>query len=210
MIPEDAPQDVWQLARNWPLAFDFNLGLNARVVIAGAYKGLGMELIRSLYPSCHIFGFEPQEWAQQEAAERMRKMNHNNHLGWWAIEPYGLGVENGKFPIGEWHTDAASFIRTGEGTRLQGEGYLVEFGKAMQQQLIEHIDLFVLNTEGYEWKLLPYLKEKGWMNKIDRLAVQFHLDMGHDGDTPKIMSFMNETHYLRKDEFPAWMYWERK
>lgn len=202
----DASPEVVQLAKDWPLAFEFDLLPEAKVVIAGAYKGLAMELIRRLYRTSSLYGFEPQSWAAQEAASRMRAIGPGR--AWWQVEPFGLGVESIELPMGEWHTDAASFIHTGEGSREQGSGHLKEFDKAMKAVGLESIDLFVLNTEGYEWVLLPYLSEIGWLEKIDRLAVQFHLGMGNEDNN--VLALVDSTHERRTDNFPSWVYWVKK
>src|SRR3989304_10112589 len=116
---KEAPEDVWQLIKDWPLALQFDLPEDSVVVVAGAYRGLVMELLRHLYPTCKLWGFEPQEWAAHDAAERLRKFDPRVP---WSILPYGLGVEDATLQLGEWHTDAASFIHTGPGSREQGSG----------------------------------------------------------------------------------------
>lgn len=203
MIDKDAPKDVWQLAKDWPLAFEFKLPDNAKVVIAGAYKGLAIELLRDLYPTCNIFGFEPQDWAVNEAAARLHAMKDRSN--WWQIEPYGLGTMDAYLPMGEYHTDAASFINTG--SREQGHGYVKEFGKTMAKTGLDHLDLFVLNVEGMEWELLPHIIEIGWLEKIDRLAVQFHLGMGNE--IAGLLPMIDQTHNRLVDNFPTWILWKK-
>lgn len=199
-------KDVEELIARWPLIKDFQLPDNADVVVVGAYKGLAMEALAELYPTSKISGFEPQSWAFEEANSRL--VNYPNAR----VANIGLGVEDQLLDMGEWHTDAASFINTGPGSREQGTGYIGEADKCLRDiAQVTHIDLMIVNIEGYEYKLLPHLRSKGWFNSIERLAVQWHL-FPEQGFDEKYMNqdidrlIVLDDYLLRRDERPAWTY----
>lgn len=200
-----SPEDVLELAGNWPLCFDFDLKPGSKVVVAGAYKGKLIDLLTDLY-TCICYGYEPQVWAAMEATERLKKKG-----GYATIHPYGLGVDDVELPMGEFHTDACSFVRWGPGTREQGTGWTREATKELSKYFPgdAHIDLAVINMEGYEFVLLPYLIDTGWLDRIDRLAIQWHLDLNlwDSQDMDDLLAIMEERgHKVVRDERPDWTY----
>lgn len=206
----DSPADIQQLISDWPLALIFDLKPGQDVVVAGAYEGKVIDLLLDLYPGTRVFGFDPQAWAIDAAIQRLRRHTPTT----WSLFHYGLGVEDAMLPMGEWHTDAASFFNPGPHSRIQGEGELVDFRKCMIGAGINHIDLLILNMEGYEFRLLPYLEQVGWIDRIDKLAVQWH--PGLDPDFTKdrtdlvIADLENNGLALIHDERPTWTYHVRE
>lgn len=196
--------DVSELIDRWPLIKEFKLPEGSNVVVIGAYRGLAMEALLELYPTINIAGFEPQPWAWEEAQERLR--GHYNAI----VYNIGLGVEDAMLDMGEWHTDAASFINNGPGSRSQGVGYVGEADRLLKMAGFEHIDLMICNTEGYEYHLIPYLRDKGWLDRIDRLAVQWHWfpDLGYTPERmdAEIVELWKDHFMMAKDERPAWTY----
>lgn len=204
VVLDDAPEDIQQLARDWPLWQRFDLPPAPVIVIVGAYQGKAMDLMGRLFPGyTRIVGFEPQEWAYVAARERLdwrRQM--------WLM-PAGLGPEtNNHAPMGEWHTDAASFVNTGPGTREQGTGSIVEADTALRAMNLSHVDLMIMNIEGGEYALLPHLRETHWLERIDRLAVQWHLNL--PGVPQNAMAAelerLSERYTLEYDNRPTWTY----
>lgn len=165
------------LLERWPMASLFNLPPESEVIVIGSYCGLGISLIDELWHPKRITGYDPQIWACDEA--RIRLAGRDN----CEIIEYGLGRYNTTLPMGEWHTDACSFINTGPGSRLQGMGHVWDANQVLKHRYPEgQIDLVVMNIEGDEFNLLPFLEDKGWLDRLDRLAVQWHLGLG---DNPK-------------------------
>lgn len=204
---ETVPADVRQLAGEWPLCFEFKLPKGSTVIIAGAYKGKLMELISRLYPGVTIHGFEPQLWAIEKAYERNLPMGGERGASF--LHPYGIGDSEGQLEMGEFETDAASFINVG--TRKQGFGQIREFGSVMSEHDIERIDLAIFNMEGYEFVLLPYLLSQNWLEKIDRLAIQWHINIGA-GSIEDVNAILDKTlqhgHHIVYDHRPQWTYTE--
>lgn len=196
--------DCQVLLEQWSLAKKFGLPPNSTVFIIGAYQGLAMELLDEVYHPRHLVGFEPQLWAVENATKRLQGRNYT-------LFPAGLGIEKGTFPMGEYHTDGCSFINTGPDSRTFGEGQLWDANETLIILNPPKIDLMIINIEGYEWYLLPYLQENGWLDRIDRLAVQWHYGLGEDPrddhDLANYVDKIQETGLkLKIDERPAWTY----
>jgi FkbM family methyltransferase len=206
MILDNSPEDIRDLAEIWPLCFEFRLPPNSTIIIAGAYQGKVVQLLADLYPNYErIIGFEPQQWAVERARERLVHSKYPRT----PIFPHAIGIENGTFPMGEWNTDACSFINTG--VRDTGEGKMLEFDGEMYGLGVRRIDLAVLNMEGYEFKLMPYLREIGWAERIDRIACQWHVNLGAGGYEEideEINAWQELGHKVIYDHRPQWTYTE--
>ena len=199
--------DCVLLLEQWSLAKAFDLPPNSTVFVIGAYQGLAMELLSEVYHPRHLVGFEPQLWAVEAATKRLNGRSYT-------LFPAGLGIEKGTFPMGEYHTDGCSFVNTGPESRTQGEGQLWDADETLLVLNPSKIDLMIMNIEGYEWYLLPYLQQKGWLGKIDRLAVQWHYDLGEDPMSDKDVSrYVDNIEQvglkLNIDLRPAWTYFVR-
>lgn len=205
----NAADDLNQLVIDWPLCTYFDLPLNATIVVVGAYKGRAMDLLAHMFPQyAKIVGYEPQIWAAEEAGQRV-----GSRRAMW-IHAVGLGAEtNFHVPMGEWHTDAASFVHTGPGTREQGEGIIMEADAGLQMADLDHIDLMVMNIEGGEYDLIPQLRKTGWIQRIDRLAVQWHL-YGDAAFAERTMdreiAALHDVYDLDVDQRPTWTYFTKR
>lgn len=205
--------DVAALIADWPLCQLFRLQPSDHAVVVGAYEGKLMQALLELYPGIQITGFEPQPWAFNKAWRRLLE-TYGGENG-WRLEPYGLGTESRDgVPMGEFETDAASFVNVGPGSRQQGAGDLLEATKALSQSW--PIDLMVMNIEGYEFQLIEYLAQQDLLKHIKRLAVQWHLGLagaGVDADRGRMDDLIALLHFhghrLVYDERPSWTYTER-
>lgn len=205
----NAPDDLKQLVIDWPLCTHFDLPLNATIVVVGAYKGRALDLLAHMFPQYEkIVGYEPQLWAAAEAGERIQNRRAIT------VHAVGLGAETRfNVPMGEWHTDAASFVNIGPGTREQGHGTIMEADAGLQMADLTHIDLMVMNIEGGEYDLIPRLLVTGWLPRIDRLAVQWHL-YGDAAFAEKQMDshigYLSVFYELEIDERPTWTYFTKR
>lgn len=200
MISEDAAR----LDQEWELADKLgSLPDDAVILIAGAYQGKLMEWFLDKYPQKYlVLGFDPQVWAVERAKQRLQP-----YTG-WVIQPYAIGTGFGVLPMGEYETDAASFVNTGPNSRIQGEGEIKEIFYSLNWLNIYHIDMAVFNMEGYEFQLLPYLLQTTGILRFDRFAIQWHIFEGEDYITmnnvvEKLESMGYTTVY---DGKPAWSY----
>lgn len=165
-------------------------------VVAGAYEGATMQFIASLY-DCRVLGFDPQNWAVERARERLAgfpKATVFNHA---------IGLAEGEFLMGETGTDAASFIED-PAARTHGPGLMREWASVFDSLALTHINLLLLNVEGYEYKLLPYLHGLGWLERIKHIIIQFH-DMDRSPYDDAI-ALLARTH-VSKWEHANWHHW---
>jgi hypothetical protein len=206
--------DVRQLGSNWPLYRKFNLDESSLVVVAGAYQGIVMQLLADAYAPNMIMGYEPQVWAATKARERLAAYDNCRVVG------YGLGIAEGVFDMGEYFTDACSFVNVGEGSREHGAGFMKDAAERLKiiatvsklyPERSDDIDLFVMNMEGYEFELLPYLLETGILaNHVRKLAVQWHHGFGNDNNYEELLERLDNIYTRVVDEAPSWIYWERQ
>ena len=151
-------------------AIDWPLDQESVVVEVGGYKGRWALQIAERYQS-HLYVFEPQPWAADVCREVLGERAR--------VLEYALGVEgDDDHPVtvamGEWETDGCSIIKPGHNhvTMHAIERVFALLG-------ITHIDLMLMNIEGYEYTLLPYMLERGIAPC--RLMVQFHTFADPDG-----------------------------
>jgi FkbM family methyltransferase len=142
-------------AIDWPLTKD------SVVVEVGGYKGRWAFQIVGYYQP-RLYVFEPQPWAFLVCRNLLR--------GHAKVLPYALGITDGAFPMGDFETDGCSFVK--EGTQQRGTGQMREIGAAFAELSIRHIDLMLINIEGYEYTLIPHMLDRGILPQ--RLMVQFH------------------------------------
>jgi len=150
------PEYPWDTrALDWPLT------AQSTVVEVGGYCGRwALQIARRYWP--RLFVFEPQPWAFEVA---------QTVLGSAAtVLNYGLADHDGMMAMGNWETDGCSLVNT---TRSTAEGQFREVARAFKHLEIDQIDLLLMNIEGYEYTLLPYMLDKGILPK--RLMVQYHL-----------------------------------
>ena len=74
--------------------------------------------------------------------------------------------------------------------------------------LTDHIDLMVMNIEGYEFQLVPHLlKPRPGLN-IERMAVQFHPRNSNVADYYYCVWLLNNRYRCSfQAALPSWGYW---
>jgi FkbM family methyltransferase len=163
-------------------AIDWPLDKNSVVVEVGGYKGRWALQIAERYQP-RLYVFEPQEWAYGVCCAVLGDRA--------TVLPYGLGVEDGYLPMGEYETDGCSFIKEYE---PYAACQIKVIDAVFRHFGITHIDLMLMNIEGYEYTLLPYMFERGILPC--RLMVQFHTFADKDGmHLAKIYQRLEEHHY---------------
>lgn len=196
-------QDLEELLERWPLANHFSLPADSIIVVVGAYTGKTMDLLDEIYHPKRIYGFEPQPWASQIAADRLILKPHCQ------VYNVALGPDAGYFEMGEWGTDGCSLVNTGASAREHGMASVMQPETYFDN--IPHCDLLVMNIEGYEYTLLRHMRSQAILEKIDRLAVQWHIDLGPGYDEAIMDKSIDELYVLdefllKLDERPAWTY----
>lgn len=169
-------------------ALDWPLDSDSIVIEVGAYKGRWSQQIHERY-DCLVLAFEPQHWAYTLLEEYA-----DIHSRYWAYN-YALGVSNSTLQMGEFETDACSFLPSG---RIQGQGKMRRVEEVLAVDDAP-CDLMMVNIEGYEYTLLPYMIEKGLLvpNKIARIVVQWHLFADPYHDNLKRITAHLDSHYQK-------------
>lgn len=74
---------------------------------------------------------------------------------------------------------------------------------------LKNVALLKINIEGGEYGLLWYIIEKGLINEIDNLQVQFHVMEGSDQMYEELRELLSKTHSLTWRYPFCWENWKR-
>ncbi len=176
-------------ALDWPLTSD------SVVVEVGGYTGRWALQIAERYAP-RLYVFEPQPWAYAVCKEVLGERA--------IVKDYALGTQSAELLMGGWDTDGCSFVKPGG----EHTGWMLEMRTVFTALDITHIDLMLMNIEGYEYTLLPYMLGQGILP--DRLMAQFHPPTPDGVETGQIYARLADAHYT-----VAWTYgivltaWER-
>jgi FkbM family methyltransferase len=147
-------------AIDWPLTGD------SVVVEVGGYKGRwALQIAERYHPRLYVF--EPQPWA----AEVCREVLGDRAM----VMRSALGTHTCLIAADRWGTDGCSLVGSTDGPKVQ----MREIGEVFEFLDLAHIDLMLMNIEGYEYMLIPHMLDRGLLPQ--RLMVQFHIFADPDG-----------------------------
>lgn len=210
MFPGE-PMNEWDIA-----SFDWPIGPDAVVIEAGGYAGRWLTGMASRYRGTY-HAFDPQGWAIDRLEERWQQTVANGSTLY--AHRFGLGLRDETLPMRGWGTDANSFLmddayfeaNPGEGRRDAGMGELRDAVAVLNERDFPRIDVLMSNIEGYEFPLFPYLIERGVIDRVRFIAIQFH--SAHDPDGSKeqaIRAALARTHDIRFDYGLVLAGWSRR
>lgn len=183
------------------LALDWDLTENSHVWEIGGYVGRWAQQIWDKF-HCHIDIFEPQLWAVETLNQKFLGIDKIR------IHPYGLLPEDGRHYLHNFYNDGASLYDAGHGTK-----YTVEF-RAIHKvfdRFGSDIDLALMNIEGAEFELLPFLIANKHMTKFRQFWCQFHMGLSGIPDVNDrkdwIFDEMEKTHEMMWNCFPTAVAW---
>lgn len=175
----------------WPIAK--LLSPRSTIIVAGAWKGLYLHYLSVRFPDVKVIGFEPQKEAFTETQKRIDKFKLNAE-----VRNYGLGIADESLMIGQAGSDGASMLSE------QSPSTIAEVRDASPVLSdLGLISLFVMNMEGYEYILLPYLIGRKLIRRIEALAVQFHPKYCNIDLRVPLHQHYGDCVY----ENPDWSYW---
>lgn len=181
-------------------ALDWPIGEDSLVWEIGGYEGRwAAQMAEKFNPTIDIF--EPQTWAFVKMAERF-----------WGKEkirlhPHGLWIDNVVLPLHHVETDGASILNEGGKTQ---DGVFEDVYDALKAEP-KDIDVGLMNIEGAEFILLPYMIGLGLMERFRFFWCQFHTFADPSGDRKgMIYNGMQRTHDIIWDFYPTAVAWELK
>lgn len=191
------------LEHEWDLkSVDFPLTKDSVVFEIGGYEGRWAKEIASRY-NPDLYVFEPQPWAFEICQQVLSEFSGSR------VFPFALGLTTAELAMGSWETDGCSFTNIPSG-KPTGTGRMREIHTSLRELAIEHIDLCLMNIEGYEFKLIPHMIETGIMDRIDYFMCQFHLNSGSENEYHDLRRKLSETKKIRFDYGPILTCWEPK
>lgn len=168
------------------------------VLVIGAYKGATCKFIRYHHPYVKLTGFEPQEWAYAELARVGLQTG-------FASVNIALALDDKEdVPLYEYWTDAASLLEL-PGTRTLGTCQTVAAVPYLQSQYLTNIALAIINIEGYEYALIPYLLAN--LIRIRYILVQCHHKDTYHTAYVRMQESLNSHRYTMIDVGAGWELW---
>lgn len=149
-----------------------NLGDDATVFDIGCYEGKWLSLMCAKFPKYKYYGFEPAPRAFGIAKKRL--------YGECSVSLYnfGLGTQSGVFRLRDYNRDSATFMPPTEYSdpNYMGEtnAQIMNISQFLESEDIQCIDLMVINIEGMEFELIPYIIEKGIVGVTKHFMIQWH------------------------------------
>jgi FkbM family methyltransferase len=147
-------------------SIDYVLTPESVVIELGGYQGRWAKHI-AIRNNPQVFVFEPQEWAYLECYKNLMEFP-NAH-----VFNFALGTMSGTFEMSDWGTDGCSFVKPANG-KPEGHGKMREIIEFLDEVQIGDIELMLMNIEGYEFTLIPYMLKYGLFDRIRHFICQFH------------------------------------
>ena len=175
---------------------EWDLNEDSVVFEVGAYRGRWAYQIASRY-NPRLYCFEPQVWACDVTRNVLKDFPNAQ------VFNYALGDFNQRARLGNHDTDGAAL-----GCNKGLTQYVDVRGihTVLRELEIKHIDLMLMNIEGYEKTLIPHMFERGIFPEI--LVFQYH-DIDERG-----IAWMDDL-FVRNEYQRVWDYgwvlsaWER-
>lgn len=180
---------------------EFPLTSESVVFEVGGYIGRWALAIAERYDP-RLYVFEPQMWAFERCKTALRWHPQAR------VYNYGLATKRGKFPLGNFETDGCSMVNI-PGDKPTGVGDFEEIGNFLRYRKIKKINLMLMNIEGYEFDLIPYMIDMGIMKTIHFFMCQFHI---FDKDLQQYYDLREEIghgRHIRFDYGPVLTCWEK-
>lgn len=182
------------VALNWPI------GPESLVWEIGGFEGRwARQMVDKFH--CKLEIFEPQIWAVQRMEEKF------NGIPNVQIHPFGLWVMNDKLAMFKYETDGCSILGEGE------TGFRANFVDIWDwKRTRPAVDVCLMNIEGTEFFILPYMIGMGLMKHFQFFWCQFHPGLVSHGDERynQIFKGLAHTHNKIWDYYPTAVAWERK
>lgn len=182
-------------------ALDWELNEDSHVWEIGGYEGRWAQQIWDKF-HCYITIFEPQLWAVGKMRERFLGIEKIN------INPYGLWTDSQMRQMGNFHTDGASLVKNDNREPTMPCNF-----EKVDDEIFSYffdIDLCLMNIEGGEYTLIPYIVHSGTIASFRYFWCQFHPENEIDQEYEEIKRLMDKTHEMIWDFYPTAVAWRKK
>ncbi len=188
-------------------ALDWPIDEDSIVVEIGGYEGRWASQMADKF-KCHIHVFEPQDWAMEKAITKLTPYDNIY------FHEYGLWTHTALMTLGDYGRDGASLLKPKHEDSKQ---VLVEDIDAVFQIMGEElhddkdIDVCLMNIEGGEYVLIPYMIGMGIMKRIKFFWAQFHMFVPNsERKFEAINKEMETTHDVLWDFGMSMKCWKRR
>jgi len=191
--------DLAELDRIWPLGRQLVVPEHGDIVVVGAYEGRYMTYLRDLFPTASLTGYEPQTAKFDILKSRFAGQQQV------IVFNAGLATAARSVLLGNIGTDGATVATT------SNHGYAkIKMWDAVEE-LSSHlsIDLLLMNCEGSEWPLIPYILDEMLHHRIRSMAIQFHPQYVSIERCNRVVSYIREYYTQEYFDWPNWCYFVR-
>lgn len=180
---------------------------NGVIVVAGAWKGDYLQWLGEQFPRRRLYGFEPQRDAYEQTTAKVQA-SPTEAVAAAAMFNYGLSTATRTVHAGRCGTDGGS-VYTTDGKR---EAWQMRDAVELLHEIAPMIDLLLLNAEGSEWSLIPYLLDEMMHHRIASIALQQHTKYASKERIARVKSYLAEYYDLiyTDGQLDGWEYWRRK
>lgn len=189
-------------------ALDWPLNEDSHVWEIGGFEGRWAQQIWDKF-HCNITIFEPQYWLSAPGGKLHQRFAGIDKI---VIKPYGLMEP----PLKEWETHIIGGYETdGAGLYSKQPPFKGVSFRSIHSELGEFpssIDLALMNIEGMEYELIPFLVSSGLISNFEYFWCQFHPgnSLPFDMRGVEIYALLDRTHDLLWDFYPTAVAWKRR
>lgn len=184
------------LALDWPGVDDDSI-----IWDIGAYEGRWVLQMAEKYNPL-IYAFEPQDWACKKIEEKLEGYNAK-------IFQFGLWTHGGEVTLTDYGRDAGTFMQPE--ARDKRAALVVDTYSFFIHERIEQIDVCLMNIEGGEFVLLPYMIGMGMMPQIKYFWIQWHLFVQTASEKwLRLRKMLDVTHEMMWDCGSTAQAWKRR
>jgi FkbM family methyltransferase len=146
------------------------------IIDCGANIGIASLYFLHQYPDCRILAFEPEP-----AAYRLLERNLRPYPNVETFE-VALGKQESTLEFFEDSINKASHCASGFRDRPANSSSITVDCVRLSRFLPRHVDLLKVDVEGMEWEILDDLESTGSLDKVDRIAIEYHHHLPADQD----------------------------
>jgi len=181
----DGPNNDWDVTSvDWT-----EISEESVVVEIGGYKGRWAKRMADLYHP-QLYVFEPQPWAFAVCNTVLEGTGAH-------VYDVALGTRSEFVVLGDYGRDGASLLKPDHADKISVG--MVDAEKAFDDLGLSKIDLCLINIEGYEYTLIPYMFERGLLRRMKVIMVQFHKFAADAFQHQATIALLNTDHDLLWD-----------